>query len=111
MAALRDEAAKLVQSLAIERVRILDAEPTYQTSVSSVYQRIALETVLNLGTTEAGIDCMRLSRARLRSILSLPRGGQLVSLVAQVTPQVGSHWGPRKRDLAALAALAAEREA
>lgn len=73
-------------------------------------KRFALEMLLALGAAEAGADCDRLSRAAARSVLGLPRSGQLAKLVPEVTERVGKHWGPGKRDLAALAAVAAERE-
>lgn len=107
---LRDEAQKIVNSLGVERVRILNPESNYKTTITSVHTRIALETVLALGSAEAGVDCDRLSRPAVRSLLSLPKKGELVSLVDQVTEKVGPHWSPRKRDLAALVAVAAQRQ-
>lgn len=107
--ALHDEATKMVRAMRVGRVRILDPESTYQTTVQAVQARLELETLLALGAAEAGVDCARMTRGKLRSLLELPKKGQLVQLVGQVTDKVGPHWGPRKRDLAALAALAAER--
>jgi hypothetical protein len=108
--ALRALAEKVVRSSGVERVRILDPELSYQAPVVSVQARIALETLLMLGATDAGVDCARLSRTSLRTVLGLPKKGQIVDMVGDVTGKVGPHWGPRKRDLAALAAIAASRQ-
>lgn len=111
LSAMRDEAEKLVRSLDVTRVRILDPETSYQCAAVSMQKRFALETLLALGAAEAGADCDRLSRAAARSVLGLSRSGQLAKLVPEVTGKVGKHWGPGKRDLAALAAIAADRQA
>lgn len=108
--AMRDEAEKLVRSLDVARVRILDPETSYQCAAVSMQKRFALETLLALGAAEAGADCDRLSRAGARSVLGLPKRGKLAELVPEVTERVGKHWAG-KRDLAALAAIAAERQA
>lgn len=113
LAAMRDEAEKLVRSLDVARVRILDPETSYQCAAVAMQQRYALETLLALGAAEAGADCDRLSRAGARSVLGLPRSGQLAKLVSDVsdvTDKVGKHWSPGKRDLAAIAAVAANRQ-
>lgn len=108
--ALRNEAVKLVRSLAVERVRILDPETSWSTPAVLVRSRFALETLLALGAADAAVDCERLSRGSVRALLDLPKKGPLHTLVPQVTPKVGGQWKPRMRDLAALAALAAERQ-
>src|SRR5450631_1339925 len=109
LAALHNEAAKLVGALGVERVRLLDAESSYSASYAALKKRIAVETVLMLGCSDAGAEAGRVSRAKLRSLLGLPRGGTLLSLVPSITPPVGPKWA-RKRDLAALTAIAAYRE-
>lgn len=108
--ALRDEVVRILQALNISRVRVLDAEPNYKASYSSLQPRIALESVVLLAAADAGVEGGRLTRARLRSLLELPRGGGLKTHVAAVTSAVGGSWSPNKRDLAALAALAAVKE-
>ncbi len=108
--AMRDEAEKLVRSLAVTRVRILDPETSYKCAAVSMLKRFALETLLALGASEAGADCDRMSRATARSLLGLPRAGELAKLVPEVTGKVGKHWAPGKRNLAALAAIAAARQ-
>lgn len=110
LAAMRDEADKLVVSLSVARVRILDPEATYKPPAVSVRARFALETILALGAAGAGADCDRMSRASARSLLGLPKRGGLAAMATEVTPKVGKHWAPGKRDLAALAALAADRQ-
>jgi hypothetical protein len=107
--ALRDEAEKLVRSAAVARVRILDPETSWQTAAVQVQARFALETLLALGAADAGVDCDRLARGTARSLLELPKRGAVQEHVSLVTEKVGKHW-TRKRDLAAIAALAAERQ-
>lgn len=104
--ALRAEAEKLVRTLGVQRVRILDPESNYAPAAVSVQKRHALETLLYLGACDAGADTDRLSRSKCRSLLDLPKKGPIAGMVKDVTAPVGPHWG-RKRDLAALAAIAA----
>lgn len=110
LTALRTEAAKVVTSLKIERVRILNAEPNYKGTYSSLLTRVALETIFALGAAEADVDCDRFTRAKVRSLLSLSKSGSLTARVGEVTAPVGPQWAPGKRDLAALTAIAADRE-
>lgn len=107
---MRDEAEKLVASLSVKRVRILDPETNYKAAAVTMRARFALETLLALGAADAGVDCDRLSRAATRSLLRIGRAGALKDHVAEFTGAVGKSWKPNKRDVAALAAIAAERQ-
>ncbi len=107
--AFLDDIGRVLGQLRVERVRVLDPEPTYSTSVQSVVPRITIETLFLLAAWQRGLDAGRISRARIRSLLDLGRSGSLSSLAASVTKPVGSSW-TGKRDLAALAALAGGRE-
>jgi len=94
----------------VQRVRVLDAETTSRGTYASLVPRIAMETAVLLGATAAGVDAARLTRKRVRSLLGLPTGGPLRDLVGDQLVKSGKHWGPDKRDVAALAALAAAAE-
>jgi hypothetical protein len=108
--ALRDETARLIRAESVQRVRILNAEPSrFNTSYTSLIPRLTLESIIALAAAELEIDCDRRTRASLRSIFGLPREGSLASHVGSVLMPTGRSW-TNKRDLAALAALAGNRE-
>lgn len=108
--ALRDESARLIRAASVQRVRILNAEPSrFSTSYASLIPRLTLESVIAFAAAELGIDCDRRTRASLRSSFDLPREGTLASHVGSVLNFAGKSW-TNKRDLAALAALAGNRE-
>lgn len=86
-----------------------EQETRFRLSYSALEPRIAMETLVRLATvrSDAGIAMEVLARPTVRSRLGLPASGKLVNLVERVIPEpVGPYWRD-KRDLAALAALAA----
>lgn len=105
---LRDEIVRLLEVHRIDRVRILDAESNYQSSYSALTGRLTIETVIALAASEKEIDCLRLTRRRVRSILEIEIKGKLSVEAARSYPIVGGSW-TGKRDLAALAAIAGNR--
>jgi hypothetical protein len=109
LVAARSEMENTLRSLKVDRVRILDAETTFRATISAVRARITLETLLSLAAADADVDCTIMARATCRALLGLPRSGQLVDHVAQVTGPIGPKWS-RKRDLAAVVAVAAVRQ-
>ena len=107
IAAFRDECVHVLTALAPDRVVILDMEPGGRVpKVADLRTRFTAETLLASCAVDAGVTCVRLARATLRSRLGLPRKGGVADHVTSVfdTP-VGKHW-TKKRDLAALAARA-----
>ena len=101
----RDELAAFLARNVVDLVVLVEPEvskTTYQASVP----RIATETVLEFAAAQAGVELRRLTRAKLRSVLELGRSGS-VSDHAKTVVEVplAPHWN-KKRDVAALAALA-----
>lgn len=106
--AFRDECAQALAVLSPDRVVILDMEGSGQRrlKVADMRTRFTAETLLASCAVDAGIICVRLSRAKLRSLLGLPREGAVSDYAASVfDAPAGTYW-TKKRDLAALAARA-----
>lgn len=103
--ALKNDALKVLGQHRINRVLIMNAEATYKGSYNSMIKRISMETVIALAASERALDCTRLTRPRVRSILQLGSTGALSSIMADRYLPVGGSW-TGKRDLAALAAIA-----
>lgn len=105
--ALLDECERALRDLSPDQVVLLDPEPTARITFSQARARVTGETLLALAAAKADLPYERLSRPQLRSRLALPRSGKLPALVKERVPQpLAPHW-TGKRDLAALAALAA----
>ncbi|MFC4094234.1 hypothetical protein, partial [Micromonospora sp. GCM10011541] len=92
----------------LAEITSLDPESNYSGPYVSFAERYTLETIIILAGAEQGIDAARISRASVRSILGMPRRGTFQSHVSGLVEAVGPHWS-RKRDCAALAALAGWR--
>jgi hypothetical protein len=107
--ALRDETAKLLRLTKVDRVRILDAEPNSRTSYVALTRRLTIESIIAFTAAELEINCERRTRASMRSVFGLPRAGSLSSHIKGTIAPVGRAW-TNKRDLAALVALAGNRE-
>ena len=74
--------------------------------IADLRSRFSAEALLALSAADAGVTCVRLSRATLRARLRLPRTGAVADHVASVfAAPVGKHWA-KKRDLSAMAARA-----
>lgn len=105
--AFRDECVHALTAMSPDRVVILDMEPGGRVpKVADMRTRFTAETLLASCAVDAGVTCVRLARATLRSRLDLPRQGGVADHVTSVfdTP-AGKYW-TKKRDLAALAARA-----
>jgi hypothetical protein len=88
-----------------------ESDPRQRPSYASLEPRIAMETLVRLATVRAEprIGMQVLPRRRVRSRLGLSQSGKLHLLATELLPEpVGRYWKD-KRDLAALAALAAEK--
>jgi hypothetical protein len=107
--ALRNETAKLLQVNAVDQVRILDVEATYRPPYVALILRLTIESVIAFAAAELWINCARRTRASMRSVFDFPKTGALSGHVKAVIARVGQAW-PNKRDLAALVALAGNRE-
>lgn len=109
LVSVRDEILRVIKTHSVERVRVLDAETSYTATYATLRVRLTLEAIALLACAEAGVDARRLSRPKVKSLLGLTGRGALATRVAEVVSPVGGSW-TRKRDLAALAALASEKE-
>lgn len=102
---VRDRFKRILATHSVQRVRVLDAETQYKTTYAALRDRMAMETVALMASAESGVDACRLSRQKVKSLLGLTGPGALGTRVQEVTEPIGGHWA-RKRDLAALVALA-----
>lgn len=107
--ALRDETAKILRRTTVGQVRILDAEANSPASYAALTRRLTIESVIAFAAAELGISCERRTRASMRSAFGFPRAGSLSSHIKTKIAPVGQAW-TNKRDLAALVALAGNRE-
>lgn len=106
--AFHGECTRVLTRLAPNRIVILDPEPTASLRAAA-RPRFSAETILAFAAEQAGINCERITRAAVRSRHQLGRKGALGAHAKSVIPEpVGTHW-IGKRDLAALAALAARK--
>lgn len=106
----QDRLAHLIRATSIERVRLLDAESNYKATYHSFVGRLTLETLLALAAAIEDVDFARMNRNRVRSILSLPKTKPLNEHAESVCEAVAPNWGPNKRDLASMTAIAGRRE-
>lgn len=110
LSALAEDTERVLLALGINNVVILDPEPNNRLTFAQSRRRVTGETLVALAAARLDCSCDHLSRRRLRSLLDLPAGGDLSTLSATlIDSPLAPHW-KKKRDLAALAALAGERE-
>lgn len=93
-----------------DEVWLLSPESSYQAAYSEFLPRATVETLLVLACAAEGIPVERKARQTIRGILDLPRKGGLATHSDVVGVKFVPHWGPSKRDLAAMVALAAMKE-
>jgi hypothetical protein len=103
----RAECIHALKALSPNRVVILDLEAGGRVpKIADLRTRFTGEALLVSCAVDAGVLCVRLARATLRSRLGLPRTGGIADHVTQVfAVPAGKYW-TKKRDLAALAARA-----
>jgi hypothetical protein len=106
--AVKDELSRVLAEVKPDQVRVLMPEQTYEASYGQIAPRAALETAVRLSCADAGIPVEMLHRNSARARLGMDRKGSVESHVPEVIPKpVGKYWS-RGRQLAAVAALAAE---
>lgn len=110
---LTEDLRMLIKRHGVARVRLLDAEPSahFKFTYQQLAPRVTLETVVAYACALEHIDFARVPRGHVRSVLGLPKTGALRTHAIAVAEKQGPNWGPDKRDLAVLTALAAHREA
>jgi hypothetical protein len=109
---MRDDARRALRQLDVQGVGLLMPEerPRKKPGYHDLMPRIALETMVRIAAVEEEIPIELLSRPTVRSRLGLPKSGPLKERADEAHKPVGRYWG-EGRNLAALAALVAGREA
>lgn len=103
-----EDGKRLISRAGADQVVVLEPEPSGRATYGGLVDRIAVESCVAIATSQLGVTFHRLNRARLRSLLGLPRAGMLASYAAQVTVKVSPHW-TNARDLASMTAIAVSR--
>jgi hypothetical protein len=82
----QQEVTRLLESLSISKVYVLEPESQYNASYKAFVPRISLETlILASAYNRRG---QRLSRSKCRSLLGIPKSGSLAEHVSEITPPV-----------------------
>jgi hypothetical protein len=111
LVAVLGELKRVLAEVAADKVVLLKPESGWMTkrTHSEHVPRIAPETLVRLAAAEMSRPIELLARPTMRSRLKLPTEGKLVTHVSSRVPKkVGSNWS-EERQLAALAALAGEK--
>ena len=107
-----DELSRVINEVNADKVVLLKPEggPTPKKTHATFVPRIALETLVRLAAVETDTEIEVLARPTVRSRLELPTKGPLAKHVSLRIPgKVGKKWS-EERQLASLAALAADEE-
>jgi hypothetical protein len=107
-----DELIRVIKEVKADKLVLLKPEggPMPKKTHAAFVSRIALETLVRLAAVETNIEIEVLPRPTVRTLLDLPMKGKLAHHVELRVPEkVGKNWG-EERQLAALAALAADEE-
>jgi len=113
LVAVRDDIRRVLRGAAVERVVLLSAgnNGRHKLGYHAEVPRITMETAVPFAATEEGMDFVRVSRAAAKSWLGLPAEGDSEAYVDDVIKTLqASHW-KKKRDLAAMVAVAGVTEA
>lgn len=108
LVALLDDCTRVLEELKPEAVSVLDPEGNGKFTFRQSRDRITGEVLLSLAAARLSIPCSYVSRASVKSRLSLGSAGSLASHAPKVFRQPLSPYWKGKRDLAAMAALAAQ---
>jgi hypothetical protein len=107
-----DELSRVIKEVKADKIVLLKPEggPIPKKTHAAFVPRIALETLVRLAAIETETEIEVLPRPTVRTRLELPAKGKLAEHVQLRIPgKVGKNWG-EERQLAALAALAADEE-
>jgi hypothetical protein len=105
-----DELIRVTNEVNADKVVLLKPEggPTPKKTHAAFVPRIALETLVRLAAVEGETEIEVLARPTVRKRLELPTKGPLAEHVPlRIPSKVGKNWS-EERQLAALAALAAD---
>jgi hypothetical protein len=100
---------RAIAELRPDVVAILKPESRGKRTYGEWAPRVALETLIRISAVKAEIPVEVLARPTVRSRLGIPQSKELSSHVSSVVAAAGHYWGAG-RDVAALAALAADQE-
>jgi len=104
--AVRRDVVRVLEEVNPDEVRILMPEQRYEASYPQMAPRVALETVVRLACSGAGISVEMLNRASARSRVGVSKTGRLEDHIREVVSEpVGKYWNAG-RNLAAIAAVA-----
>lgn len=104
-----EELAAVVRRCDVDNVVLLEPEVTRST-YQSLLARMSVEIVAEFAAAEAKVAFVRLTRAKLRSKLGLPKSGAVNGYADEVIVKPQSpHW-KKERDLAAMAAVATSKD-
>lgn len=106
----QEDIARVLRRHRPDEVWLLMPEANYQAAYSEFLPRATMETLLVLACAAEAIPVERKARGTIRSVLGLPRKGGLSTHSRAVGEKHAPHWGPNKRDLAAMTAAAARKE-
>lgn len=113
--ALLELVADLVRVLRrhhVGQVRLLDAAVSdrFKYTYQELVPRVTVETIVAVACAQEGLPYRRMTRAKAQSLLGAPRSTKLHTLAEQFGHRVAPHWGPNKRDLALVVAVAARQD-
>ena len=104
----QDDLAAVLTRLGVDRVVLAEGETNASMTYPAARERFTAELVLEFAAAKAGVELVRITRARVRSAHGFPRNGSVSSHASTVIDEpLSPHW-TNKRDVAALAALASE---
>lgn len=106
--AARDEIRRVLREVKVDRVVLLSAgsDGRHKLGYHAVVSRITMEAAVAFAAAEESIDFVRVSRPTAKAWLGLPAAGGIESHVdVIITDPQTPHWR-KKRDLAAMAAIA-----
>lgn len=108
----RDAIARLIRTHEIDRVWLLSAEYSkrFKYTYNELVDRITMETVVAFAAASRDIEFRRVARKTARNVLGIPDENKMSAHASKVVTRQDPHWGPDKRDLAAMTALAGLKE-
>lgn len=107
----QEDLARIVRRHAPDEVWILKAVSNYEGTYESFVPRVTLETLLVLASAGEGVPVQRVARPTVGKSLGLQgQKGGLEKHSNVLDVKQSPHWGPRKRDLAAMTAVAGVKE-
>lgn len=96
----------------VGQVRLLDAAASerFKYTYQVLVPRITVETIVAVACAQGSVPYRRMSRAKAQSLLGVSRSTKLHTVAEQFGSRTDTHWGPNKRDLALVVAVAAHRD-